>query len=78
MIFVLIIYRISYSSSSVITVYYFVYKPEASISEEERQRIKAEVKSERKRENAPKVAYKKRILHMSGRNGPRAVNGGGF
>eukprot|EP01036_Dinobryon_divergens_P022662 gene22662-30942_t len=52
--------------------------PEAPISEEERQRIKAEVKLERKRENAPKVAYKKRILHMSGRNGPRAVNGGGF
>jgi len=48
------------------------------VSEEERERIKAESKLERKKENAPKVAYKKRILHMSGRNGPRAVNGGGF
>jgi hypothetical protein len=73
----LILIRISYSSFSVITSN-FVYKPAAPISEEERQRIKAEVKLERKRENAPKVAYKKRILHMSGRNGPRAVNGGGF
>jgi hypothetical protein len=51
---------------------------QAPVSEEERERIKAESKLERKKENAPKVAYKKRILHMSGRNGPRAVNGGGF
>lgn len=43
-----------------------------ALSEEE----KAAAKAERKRLNAPKNFYKKQVLSMSGKNGPRACNRG--
>lgn len=45
-------------------------EPVVQLSEAEKEAAKAE----RKKANAHKVAYKKQMLHMSGRNGPRAVN----
>lgn len=42
------------------------------------QAEKDDAKSTRKRENLHKNHYKRNILHMTNRRGPRAVNGGGF
>lgn len=40
-------------------------------SEEEREAARLE----RKKANAHRILYKKNIKHMTGRNGPRAING---
>ena len=45
-----------------------------SLTKEELLRKKLEAKYERKKANASKLFYKKKILNISGKNGPRAIN----